>query len=335
MTLSLRVVDVHGHSRAARAVHSRGTADTIGGGARPTRRAATTIPRTTDRPLQSAAPSGDAGRAPDGRARAHGAHPARAAEPGAARIGRCSCAHLDAAIRRRARRSSSASCRSPASSRAATSAPRSRSTTSSRSRRSGSSRRSTASTPSARSRSPATPSRRSSASSSATSATGPGRCACPRDLQELALKVDRTVGELSRDLHRPPVGAARSPRRVGVHRGAGARGARGRRRLPRDVARRRRGGTEDEAGDTLGDTVGTRRATASRWPRTARRSPGCCARSRRASARCCACASRRTSRRPRSASASASRRCRSRASSASRSSRLRAAAARRAGALIR
>ena len=58
----------------------------------------------------------------------------------------------------------------------------------------------------------------------------------PRDLQEMALKVERAVGELTRDAAPPAVGprAGRAPRH---HRGAGARGARGRRRLPRDVAR--------------------------------------------------------------------------------------------------
>ena len=162
----------------------------------------------------------------------------------------------------------------------------------------------------ARSRSPATPSRRSSARSSATSATAPGRCACPRDLQELALKVDRTVAELSSDLQPRSRPWPRSPRSC-RHRGAGRpRGARGLGRLPRDVAATP-ARHEDEAGDTLGDTVGTEeRASASPRPRDARAAHA--RRSPRASARCCGCASRRTSPRPRSASASASRRCRSR-----------------------
>ena len=139
----------------------------------------------------------------------------------------------------------------------------------------------------------------------------------PRDLQELALKVDRAVSELALDLHRQPtveeIGAKVGAEEEDVLEALEAVG-----RLPGDVARdpaRQRGRRRRHARRHARRP----RSTASRWPRTARRSSTSCARSRRASARCCGCASTRTSRRPRSASASASRRCRSRASSASRS----------------
>ena len=146
----------------------------------------------------------------------------------------------------------------------------------------------------------------------------------PRDLQELALKVDRAVGQLSVDLHRQP-SVQEIARAVESHRGGRARGARGVGRLPRHVAASPRAApTTTRATRSATRSAPTSAASPSR--RTAPRSPRCCAPSRRASARCCACASRRTSRRRRSASASASRRCRSRASSASRSARLRTVA---------
>ena len=115
----------------------------------------------------------------------------------------------------------------------------------------------------------------------------------PRGLQELALRVDKNVVELSGDLHRQPTVAEIARRRRG-HRGAGARGAAGLRCLPRDVASdpaRHRGRGRRHARRHARQ----HRARASGWPRTAPRSPSCCARSPRASARCCACASRRTS----------------------------------------
>ena len=138
----------------------------------------------------------------------------------------------------------------------------------------------------------------------------------PRGLQELALRVDKKVAELSCDLHRQPTVAeiahATAATEEQVLEALQACGAR--RAMSLETPR----ASEDDAGDTLGDTVAcTDRASA--WPRTAPRSPSCCARSPRASARCCACASRRTSPTERSANALASRRCRPRASSATRS----------------
>ena len=57
----------------------------------------------------------------------------------------------------------------------------------------------------------------SSASSSATSVTRAGRCACPRDLQELAVKVDRAGEEMTRELGRAP-----TPNEIGERLGATA-----------------------------------------------------------------------------------------------------------------
>ena len=139
----------------------------------------------------------------------------------------------------------------------------------------------------------------------------------PRDLQELALKVDRAVSELSLDLHRQPT--VERDRRQGRRRGGGRpRGARGVGRLPGHLARvaaRQRGRQRRHARRHAGHRGA--RLRAGRGPRHDR-APHALDHAR-ASARSCACASPRTSRRPRSASASASRRCRSRASSASRS----------------
>ena len=78
----------------------------------------------------------------------------------------------------------------------------------------------------------------------------------PRDLQELALKVDRAVSELSLDLHRQPtveeIGAE------GRRRGGGRpRGARGVGRLQGHLARVARAAARTSSGDTLGDTLGT------------------------------------------------------------------------------
>ena len=94
------------------------------------------------------------------------------------RSGPCSSAWPSTAMRGRATRSSSATCRWPARWRGAMGARATRSTTSSRWPRSGCSRRSTASTPTATSRSPPTPYPRSWARSSVTSATTRGRCGC-------------------------------------------------------------------------------------------------------------------------------------------------------------
>ena len=114
----------------------------------------------------------------------------------------------------------------------------------------------------------------------------------PRDLQELALKVDKAVAELSRDLHRSP--SVSEIGEVGRRlRGAGARGARGGRRLPGDVVRRAARHRGRRAA-TRSATPWAARSTASASRRTARRSAGSCRRSRRASARCCACASSTT-----------------------------------------
>jgi RNA polymerase sigma-B factor len=77
----------------------------------------------------------------------------------------------------------------------------------------------------------------------------------PRDLQELALKVDRAVSELSLDLHRQPtveeIGAKVGADDEDVLEALEASGAYKATSLesPR--------GSEDEAGDTLGDTLGT------------------------------------------------------------------------------
>src|SRR4051812_35457098 len=76
----------------------------------------------------------------------------------------------------------------------------------------------------------------------------------PRDLQELALKVERAVGELSRDLHRPPsvseiareVGAGQEQVLEALEAGGAYRATS--LQAPR-VA-------DDEGGETLGDAVG-------------------------------------------------------------------------------
>ena len=77
----------------------------------------------------------------------------------------------------------------------------------------------------------------------------------PRDLQELALRVDRKVGELSTDLRRAPtvpelaeaVGADEEAILEALEASAAYRAT--------SLSTPR--GNEDEAGDTLGDTVGT------------------------------------------------------------------------------
>jgi RNA polymerase sigma-B factor len=77
----------------------------------------------------------------------------------------------------------------------------------------------------------------------------------PRDLQELALKVDRAVSELSLDLHRQPtveeIGAKVGADEEDVLEALEASGAYKATSLesPR--------GSEEESGDTLGDTLGT------------------------------------------------------------------------------
>jgi RNA polymerase sigma-B factor len=77
----------------------------------------------------------------------------------------------------------------------------------------------------------------------------------PRDLQELALKVDRAVAELSLALHRQPT-VEEIAERVGADEEdvLEALEASGAYRATSLEAPR---GSEDEAGDTLGDTLGT------------------------------------------------------------------------------
>ena len=58
----------------------------------------------------------------------------------------------------------------------------------------------------------------------------------PRDLQELSVRVDRVAEDMSRDLGRAPTPAEIADEHRGQHR-AGAGGARGGRRVPRDLAR--------------------------------------------------------------------------------------------------
>jgi RNA polymerase sigma-B factor len=77
----------------------------------------------------------------------------------------------------------------------------------------------------------------------------------PRDLQELSLRVDRTVSELSRDLHRQPT-VTEIAERLGLEEEqvlealeASAAYRTTSLSLPRS--------NDDEAGETLGDTVGT------------------------------------------------------------------------------
>ena len=77
----------------------------------------------------------------------------------------------------------------------------------------------------------------------------------PRDLQELALKVDRAVAQLSVDLHRQPsvqeiARAVESPQED-VLEALEASGA------YRATSLESPRGADDEAGDTLGDTMGT------------------------------------------------------------------------------
>ncbi|WP_205697434.1 SigB/SigF/SigG family RNA polymerase sigma factor [Conexibacter sp. SYSU D00693] len=77
----------------------------------------------------------------------------------------------------------------------------------------------------------------------------------PRDLQELALKVERALGELQRELHRAPtvpelaqrVGASQEDVLEALEAGAAHRATS--LQSPR--------GSDDEQGDTLGDTIGT------------------------------------------------------------------------------
>jgi RNA polymerase sigma-B factor len=77
----------------------------------------------------------------------------------------------------------------------------------------------------------------------------------PRDLQELALKVDRKVSELSTDLRRQPtvseIAAAVGLEEEDVLEALEASGA------YRATSLSTPRGNEDEAGETLGDTVGT------------------------------------------------------------------------------
>ncbi len=77
----------------------------------------------------------------------------------------------------------------------------------------------------------------------------------PRDLQELALKVDRAVSNLSLDLHRQPT-VAEIAARVGAEEEdvLEALEASGAYRATSLEAPR---GTEDDSGETLGDTLGT------------------------------------------------------------------------------
>jgi RNA polymerase sigma-B factor len=77
----------------------------------------------------------------------------------------------------------------------------------------------------------------------------------PRDLQELALRVDRKVSELSTDLHRQPtiseIAAAVGIEEEEVLEALEASGA------YRATSLSTPRGNDDEAGETLGDTVGT------------------------------------------------------------------------------
>jgi RNA polymerase sigma-B factor len=77
----------------------------------------------------------------------------------------------------------------------------------------------------------------------------------PRDLQELALKVDRAVSDLALDLHRQPT-VEEIGQKVGVEEEEvlEALEASGAYKATSLEAPR---GSEDEAGDTLGDTLGT------------------------------------------------------------------------------
>ncbi len=95
----------------------------------------------------------------------------------------------------------------------------------------------------------------------------------PRDLQELALRVDRKVAELSTDLRRTPT-VPELAEALGAQRGGDPRGARGVRRLPGHVAvhsawqRRRGGGDARRHGRD-----GRGRVRAGRGPRHARAAP--------------------------------------------------------------
>jgi RNA polymerase sigma-B factor len=77
----------------------------------------------------------------------------------------------------------------------------------------------------------------------------------PRDLQELALKVDRAVAQLSVDLHRQPsvqeIARAVEAPQEDVLEALEASGA------YRATSLESPRGADDDAGDTLGDTVGT------------------------------------------------------------------------------
>ena len=139
----------------------------------------------------------------------------------------------------------------------------------------------------------ATRCRRSSARSSATSATARWSVRVPRDLQELALKVERDASELTREPHREPsveeIAAAR-----GHGRGGGARGARGSRRATRRHRSSAARHTRTTVGDTLADYLGAERVRDSRWPRTRATIACSCERSPARERTCCSCASPRT-----------------------------------------
>ena len=100
----------------------------------------------------------------------------------------------------------------------------------------------------------------------------------PRDLQELALRVDRKVSELSTDLRRQPtvteIAEAVGIEEEDVLEALEASGA------YRATSLSTPRGNDDEAGETLGDTVGTSAAGAGRWraprpcDRRAARAPG-------------------------------------------------------------
>ena len=97
----------------------------------------------------------------------------------------------------------------------------------------------------------------------------------PRDLQELALKVDRAVAQLSVDLHRQP-SVSEIARTVESTEEEVLEALEAVGRLPRDVARVPAAGRRTRRA-TRWATRSAPTSTASRSPRTARRSPSCCA----------------------------------------------------------
>ena len=138
----------------------------------------------------------------------------------------------------------------------------------------------------------------------------------PRDLQELAVKLDREADDMSRTLGRTP-----TPAEVAEQTGSSVEQILEAREASAPTMRSRWTGptTTTSPTGTPSPTPSAARTPATGTQKPPRHCSNSCAPSPNASARCCACASRRTSPNPRSPRASASPRCTSRGSSANAS----------------